>query len=549
MSRSPMYKVFIPCAGIGSRLGELTFNLNKALVSVAGKPAISHIIEKFDESIEFVIALGYKGDYVKQFLQIAYPQRKFEFIEILNYDGPGSGLGLTILECQKVLQCPFIFISNDTIIEGEIPNLAKMFSLKNWVGYAGVPAGIEYRGVLKDEQAKLIRILDKKEDILAPAYIGLCGISDYEEFWEIANQAELREEVIRLGESFIISEMNTCLKFHTIVFNWLDIGNKNSLNVAGKKLNAVIDANILYKEDEAIWFVNGQAIKFHKDEEFISKRVSRSKILAPFCPEVSAATKNMYAYPLVEGFVMSKNASLQNIVFFLEWMKTFWAPKYLLEHETASFKQSCLEFYKEKTYQRIDKYFKTFNCIDSSIEMVNGIALPSIQEILSNVDWESVCDGRPTRFHGDLHFENVLIRINSQQGEVPFVLLDWRQDFAGEETYGDVYYDLAKLLHGMIVAHDLVSKNAFSFSRNMNEVRFDFLRKNINIEAEELFEKFCIENHYDFRKVKILTALIFLNIAALHHYPYCHMLFYLGKMMLFKEVNDARLCQNFHRSS
>ena len=85
------YKVFIPCAGIGSRLGSLVKNINKGLVSVDNKPVLSHIIEKFDDDIEIVMALGYKGDYVKQFLEIAYPNRNFTFEYIDNYDKKGSG--------------------------------------------------------------------------------------------------------------------------------------------------------------------------------------------------------------------------------------------------------------------------------------------------------------------------------------------------------------------------------------------------------------------------------------------------------------------------
>ena len=49
------YKVFIPCAGIGSRLGSLVANINKGLVSVDNKPVLSHIIDKFDEDIEIGI--------------------------------------------------------------------------------------------------------------------------------------------------------------------------------------------------------------------------------------------------------------------------------------------------------------------------------------------------------------------------------------------------------------------------------------------------------------------------------------------------------------
>ena len=81
------YKVFLPCAGVGARLGEFTDNVNKALLSVGNKPVISHIVEKFDEDIEIVVALGYKGNYIRQFLTLAYPNRNFTFVDIDIYEG------------------------------------------------------------------------------------------------------------------------------------------------------------------------------------------------------------------------------------------------------------------------------------------------------------------------------------------------------------------------------------------------------------------------------------------------------------------------------
>ena len=37
-----------------------------------------------------------------------------------------------------------------------------------------------------------------------------------------------------------------------------------------------------------------------------------------------------------------------------------------------------------------------------------------------------------------------------------FLFLDWRQNFNGLISYGDVYYDLAKLLHGILLPHPVV---------------------------------------------------------------------------------------------
>ena len=53
-----MTQVIIPTAGLGSRLGTLTRNINKAMIPVGTKPAISYIIEWYPSDYKFIIALN-----------------------------------------------------------------------------------------------------------------------------------------------------------------------------------------------------------------------------------------------------------------------------------------------------------------------------------------------------------------------------------------------------------------------------------------------------------------------------------------------------------
>ena len=103
------YRVVIPTAGTGSRLNGLTKYINKSLVGISNRPAISHLIEQFPDDCEFVIALGHKGNLLRDFLELAYPERTFFFAQVDPYDGDGSGLGLSLLACEQYLQQPFIF--------------------------------------------------------------------------------------------------------------------------------------------------------------------------------------------------------------------------------------------------------------------------------------------------------------------------------------------------------------------------------------------------------------------------------------------------------
>ena len=161
------------------------------------------------------------------------------------------------------------------------------------------------------------------------------------------------------------------------------------------------------------------------------------------------------------------------------------------------------------------------------IEIINNIKVNKINFLLKKIDWNNISQGVPVNFHGDLHFENILFKKNS------FYLLDWRQDFNNLLTYGDLYYDLAKILHGIIISHENVQRNKYKIRHLNNKkcfLQFKITKKYKIILHE--FENWVKHNNYDLDKVRIITALIFINISPLHHNPYSVFLFKLGKLLL-----------------
>ena len=78
-----------------------------------------------------MIALGHKGNLVRDFLELTYPDKTFYFVNIEPYQGKGSGLGYTLLSCKQYLQQPFVFLSCDTLLDGTIHE-----PTYNWMGYA-----------------------------------------------------------------------------------------------------------------------------------------------------------------------------------------------------------------------------------------------------------------------------------------------------------------------------------------------------------------------------------------------------------------------------
>jgi len=520
------YRVLIPTAGTGSRLEEMTRFLNKSLVTIANRPALAYLIDQFPLDVEFVIALGHKSELVREFIALSYPQRTFYFAEVNPFEGPGSGLGLSVLTCREFLREPFVFCSCDTLIEQSIPSPES-----NWMGHAKVADLRPYR-TLRLAQGRVSEICEKgAEGPDLAAYIGLAGIKDHEIFWDA--MAEGGDRAIREGEAYGMRSLLS-KEIQGIGFTWWDTGNKESLAKTREKYKRADAPNILDKPNEAIWFVNDEVIKFSTDEEFIRNRVARASKLQGFCPPVLSSTSHMYKYQEVEGKVFSEVVTLPLFDRFLDHSASFWQRHELNQDEQIVFRQTCLTFYRDKTEQRIKQFYRIFQRVDGT-ERINGVLMPTLADLFADLNWDWLVEGLPGRFHGDFHFENVLW---SEKNEM-FTFLDWRQEFGGSLTTGDIYYDFAKLLHGLIVCHELIARDLYEVEWSKDEIRFDLLRRHILVECEQRYVEWLGEHGYDVRKVKILTALIYLNIAALHHYPYCLLLFALGKQMLEDNLNKT----------
>ena len=103
-----MKTLCILTAGKGERLNKYSTLINKALLPINKKAAISHIIDNFPNNTKLVIAIGHLGNQVKDFIKISYPKRDVTFIKIKNYSGKKSGPGKSLLDCKNFLEKIFI---------------------------------------------------------------------------------------------------------------------------------------------------------------------------------------------------------------------------------------------------------------------------------------------------------------------------------------------------------------------------------------------------------------------------------------------------------
>ena len=529
------YKVVIPSAGIGSRVGAYTQYMNKALVTLGKKPAICYVIDKFDTHTPIVILLGYLGEQLEEVLKAFYPERPIEFVYVDNYDGPGSGLGYSLSKAKHLLQVPFIFIPNDTIINDEEINLCPK-EHGNWVGYYTKKNGDgydinSYRTLKISTENSLVTEIFPKGVQCNNIYIGLAGIKDFSKFWQTMDS---NINSISAGEVIGLSGLeNIKAKEYR---NWLDCGSMSALHKA-KEYHKNHDANILEKEDEAIWFTDDSVIKFSANKSFIRDRIQRLEFLPKEnFPEIQNYGEYYYSYKFIEGNVISCSMTPASTKHLLETCQNkLWADVAKNQNE---YQAQSLDFYKFKTISRLSHYFDRFEQTEEKIK-INGRMTQKASTLIENFDWDKyISEKKYTSFHGDLHGENIIAKGN----ELKFI--DWRQNFGENEFhYGDVYYDLGKLHHGFLVNHGIVDKNLFLIEQDGDEVFFDIHRLKSLIDAEAEFLNWCELNGYDIIHIQVTTALIFLNICGLHEWPYAKILYLLGRTLLdlnFKSYNKNK---------
>lgn len=525
------YKVCILAAGAGTRMGSLSESINKGILPVNHKAVISYIIEKFTSDVEIVVAVGNKKDTVVDYLTLAHPDRKFTFVEIDKFVGPGTGPGYSLLLCKEHLQCPFIFSTADTIVLEDIPT-----PKENWIGIAPVRETEKYCTVkIKNNAVYQLNVKIKTDNSFA--FIGLAGIHNYKEFFTALEQDKKNVEnelQMTTGLSKLIEH-----RLLPIGFTWFDTGTLEGYKETNKNFSGKNKFDFS-KGDEFLYFVGNRVIKFFADKTITEKRHLRGKeSLKGITPTIEASRGHFYSYIKVDGNTMYNVLNAQLVNEFLTWAKkNLWRKLHLTLEQKKTFNKACMEFYKDKTLKRI-KMFQEKIKSEKEPPIINGVHVPTAKKLINAIDWKHIADGTPSNFHGDLQFDNILVASNPKTELDKFVLIDWRHEFGGHTSIGDLYYDLAKLYGGTILSYPLIKDGMFSFNMDGENAYYHFYAKNDLSDARERYEEFLIENNFDLKKIKTLTALIFLNMSPLHHQPFDLMLYHLGRTMLHKALKKV----------
>jgi hypothetical protein len=457
---------------------------------------------------------------------MAHPRLSFTFVEVDNYDGAGGGPGYSTLCCRNELQEPFFYVSCDTLWQQDTPLPTDC----DWLGSAFVPEGqrAAYCNLEVTSDLEVLGLHDKTEVVgdNYHAFIGLAFVKDYSTFWDSLRTSELIRGEYQVSNGFKALVNNRSAR--ALPLQWIDTGD-------AQKYESAISMYEQYdfsKADEALYISEDRVIKFFSNPIFAETRVQRARSNPSVFPEVSDAVNGFYSYPFVSGKTLYQYCTPELFERLLSWLPAnLWRS---VAVDPRTFSTACGAFYRQKTEERLRKYYMKYPT-GSSIRRVNGVEIQPVEDIINAIPWERICRGNPSFFHGDFHFDHILY---DPQRET-FRLLDWRQDFGGHSEFGDTYYDLAKFCGGLRLNYDYIKEGRFSYHESGDDVDFTFDRRREGDAYEARFHTFIEEQGYSLETVKLLVPIIFLNMAPLHHYPFDKLLFALGCSTLQRELADS----------
>jgi dTDP-glucose pyrophosphorylase/mannose-6-phosphate isomerase-like protein (cupin superfamily) len=503
--------VLITCAGLGSRLKKLTKDINKTLLPINNKAIISHIIDMFPPTYDFVIALGYQGNSIKDYCKITHPNHKFTFVEVDKYEGEGTGPGYSTLQCKEHLQKPFYFIMGDCLIDSPLPYIDG-----NWLGVQPTSFPEKYSTISVDNNDNILSLVNKNENGNDLAFIGLGGIFNYETFW-----SEL-EKNIKDGElvcAFENPKIFPTLKIKKL--KWLDTGNLDDLERAKEHFK---DNPLSLKKDtsEITYKDNNVFLKFTPNKKSLNNRIIRAKHLEGLIPLGFGHSDSFMYYDWNEG---KPPYELDNLDVYTSFLNVF---KEQLKTTVTNSESDLHTFYELKTNDRMNMFLGKYGNDYYNLEHeINGVKRTAMKTILDKFDFTKF-NKNPfyTKFHGDLHFDNMIYNENENK----YYYIDWRDSFGDSVDSGDIYYDLSKMYGGLLIPYDLMrDEDKITYNEGSYSINFSYPISENLIKFKNVYENWILQNGYDLDLIKQITGLIYLNMSPLHDGKF-------GKMLWFKSI-------------
>lgn len=502
----------ILAGGRGTRVGRVGAGLHKALLPLADRAVLSRMFDRGPRDARIVICLGYKGQQIRDYVAAAHPKLDVMFVDDPNWNQPGSGPGTGLLAAREAVgDDDLVFVSCDTLwgeSDGDMWNLRT-----SWVGVAAIPPGTppaRWCRIATTTGDVVTDVHDKTnyDDPNARAYIGLARIAaaDLATFWDGIEHGSPRGGERQVSDGFV-NMLLARRPLTALTLAWADVGDAD----AYREVVARMSGYDWVKTDEATFVEteSDRVIKYNADRNAIENRASRAADLGRAVPSGVRRHGDFMIYDYVPGLTaydvmdsidgdvrLGRPAAmilrLQLLDEILKWRQRMLTRYAAIATDRVA--AASRAFYRDKTWIRID--------------MLRPELRRVAADAVDRVDWDHLVAGTiPGVWHGDLNFGNLIVK--DADPDSRYVGIDWRGDFAGRTSWGDLRYDVAKLAAGCVVH--------WGNARKGNLLPWDY--------GEILYGQIMgyVEDHPatcgTTQDVAIIAALSLINSAPLHASP------------------------------
>lgn len=522
-------KCCILAAGKGTRLGRWSDITHKALLPLGEKAILSRIIETFPNCVEFVIPLGSRGDLIREYCAIAHSDAPIRFVEVDLFEGPGSGPGRSLWCAREFLNEPFLFTACDTLVSSPLPPLTE-----NWIGTVEVADVSTWCSALAASDGRISKLVYKQPAPTKLAFTGIAFVRDTREFWEAlapASDAQLLQ-----GELQVNNGLNGLIPRGLFArpVDWIDTGSAENYAAAQRRFGGSLSFE--GKTTDLTYRIADRIVKYFPNAKSAQNRFARGTAHPDAFAEVGELHGHFFSSRFYQGELLSARQSYSTTASFLRWVSdTFWRNRTLPEQTWHGL---LVSFYRTKTLTRLAEYCKRFGGEQEELT-INGERCRSVSALVEIIPDAFFQDGQPSTFHGDLHDDNILCVTDG------FRLIDWREDFGGNLECGDRYYDLAKFLHTLELSVETMRSGDFEGKIAGENATLRHTQQAAAVEAQRAFWDFIRSEGYDRRRVELVDALIFINMAPLYEERMAQYLYLVGRLgltrALAKVLDDSKL--------
>ncbi|MGI4751209.1 MAG: hypothetical protein ACRYFB_11280 [Janthinobacterium lividum] len=516
-----MKNVLILAAGnISNKLSFIkAYYASPALIPINTKPLILYHLEfyrNYDCKIYFVVN---KSDTENIQKSVNLEEFDFEIIEVPDTHGVNASLHFALSQVQEssqtivnlVTSIPTLFPESETVF------LEKALSYNNDWSCINTDKG-------------LVEFLFKSSPIkkLGNAFIGVFNLDTIlltKAVNQVIHQSDLMEVFVYLNR--VDNNILSSLRF--VLDDWIDAGHE--INYYQSKLKLIASRSFNSVSVNELGILKKQSTnhsKLKNEAEFILSIPAKLSILFPriisgfnYDSETKSGSYSMefYGYPSIAELQLFWD--LKDEVWTRIFLDLESVIKLFIKEGYSIGKQAYLDFYVGKISDRVEEFYKQLNddykyLVTEDVN-VNGIMYKSFYQIKDKL-FEKIeqlySEDDFCVVHGDFCFNNLLYDVPHRL----IKLIDPRGSFGNKYKglYGDIKYDIAKLLHSAVGGYDYLVNNLYNVDFDGKNITYNIFYKDNNTIIAEKAQQLVSNLGYSIKDIMVIVGTLFLTMPPLH---------------------------------